>query len=196
METPSTGRPSPLPTIAVAAASLLAAIALPGCFSDSEGLNPPQDQLYFPTNLIISPGKQALYVTNSDFDLQYNGGTVQALDLEAIRGKARLLQDGLDQGSGSGACGSVGLATSPQPILYPGPCGPLELPPFVKSSATIGAFAHGASYVLRPKALQSGSADGTSTARLFVSVAGDPSITYFDVPDDSDASTATPPSLT
>src|SRR5512134_2942096 len=78
---------------AAAALSTLALSALSGCYTDSEGLDPPQKQLYFPTNLVISPGGRALYVTNSDFDLQYNGGTVQVLDLAAIRAKATTLRD-------------------------------------------------------------------------------------------------------
>ncbi|MFC1642112.1 hypothetical protein ACFL5O_05405, partial [Myxococcota bacterium] len=38
--------------------------------------------------LAISPAATRLYVVNSDFDLQYNGGTLQAYDLERVRSLA------------------------------------------------------------------------------------------------------------
>jgi hypothetical protein len=163
---------------AVAALSTLALTALSSCYTDSEGLDPPHDQLYFPTNLVVSPGGKALYVTNSDFDLQYNGGTVQLLDLESLRSAALLLQDQFHQGTGTKeACEAIQLSLNAQTLLNPGPCSPLELQPFVKQSATIGAFASSAVLVHDPAGSQ---------ARLFVSVRGDPSVTYFDVGDDRD----------
>src|SRR6185503_3847296 len=52
-----------------------------GCFIADTGASPPHDEFYFPTGLIVSPGGKTLYVINSDFDLQYTGGTVLAVDL-------------------------------------------------------------------------------------------------------------------
>lgn len=146
-----------------------------GCFSDSEGLSPPLDQFYFPTNLVVSPGRTALYVTNSDFDLQFNGGTVQVLDLAALRDKVTALQAVLAEGRGSASCAEVGLAQNDNPSQNPGACSALATAPFVKDSKVIGAFASSAVLVSKP--------DGSST-RLFVSVRGDPSVTFFDVADD------------
>ncbi len=58
-----------------------------GCFFSDQGFSPPpSESFYFPTGIVTSPGRSALYVANSDFDLQYNGGTVQVLDLAALRG--------------------------------------------------------------------------------------------------------------
>lgn len=59
-----------------------AALSQAGCYFTDEGLSPPTQSFYYPTGLAISPGHSALYVVNSDFDLQYNGGTVQVLNLE------------------------------------------------------------------------------------------------------------------
>lgn len=163
---------------AAAALSTLALTSLAGCYTDSAGLDPPLNQLYFPTNLVVSPGGKALYVTNSDFDLQYNGGTVQLLDLESLRSAALILQDALDKrerGGGAAECVSLKLGPNAQSILNPGPCSPLDLVPFVKKSATIGAFASAAVLTHDP---------ASQKARLFVSVRGDPSVTYFDVADD------------
>jgi len=193
------------------AATILGGIAAAGCFSGEQGLPPPRDRFYFPTGLVISPGGQTLYVANSDFDLRYTGGTVQAIDLPAVREKAWLLQaelqsaasepagGGMGGGGGGGgdgmtggdaarptteqACGAVGLALNPNPLLNPGPCTALDAAPLIRASAIIGAFASGALLVHRPAAEGPG-------ARLFIPVRGDPSVTYFEVPDDRGCATA------
>lgn len=191
------------------ATTILLGIGAASCFSADEGLGPPRDRFYFPTGLVISPGGQALYVANSDFDLRYNGGTVQVIDLPAVRRVALDLQKELRGAAGEpeegeaggggmggggaggggmgggatggattttvGACGSVGLALNPNPLLNPGPCTALEAAGYIKSSAIIGAFASGAFLVHQP--------DGPGV-RLFVPVRGDPSVTYFEVADD------------
>lgn len=154
-----------------------------GCFTSSEGLEPPLATFYFPTGLVVSPGNTALYVANSDFDLQYSGGTVQALDLAALRSRAAsaatevgaAMATGADLGAACSA--ALGVGKNDQTLLHPGPCAPLDAAAFVRASASIGAFASGATILLRE--------DGPG-ARLYVPVRGDPSITYFDIPDDRD----------
>ena len=66
----------------IAAAGLL----FVGCYSSGEGIAPPLDRIYFPVGLAIDKEQKRLYVASSDFDLQFNAGSVQALDLERIRG--------------------------------------------------------------------------------------------------------------
>lgn len=61
------------------------------CYSQGDGADPPLDQLYFPVGLQVSHGGSVLYVANSDFDLQYNGGTLQSYDLALIRRHALAL---------------------------------------------------------------------------------------------------------
>lgn len=63
----------------------LLTIAAGSCYYSDAGLPPPTEGFYFPTGIVVSPGRTTLYVANSDFDLQYNGGTVQALDLTGMR---------------------------------------------------------------------------------------------------------------
>jgi hypothetical protein len=63
----------------------IAALVTSGCFAPGEGIEPPLDRLYFPVNLTTDQSGQHLFVANSNFDLQFNGGTVQSLDLERIR---------------------------------------------------------------------------------------------------------------
>lgn len=63
----------------------LVALSSVGCYDQGEGVEPPLDRIYFPVGLALSQGGGRLYVVNSDFDLQYNGGTVQAFDLDRVR---------------------------------------------------------------------------------------------------------------
>lgn len=75
-----------LPRSCPTSGGLLVALAvLVGC-SPGDGVSPPGDRLYFPVGLAVDESSRWLYVVNSDFDLQFNQGTVQTLDLERIRG--------------------------------------------------------------------------------------------------------------
>ncbi len=135
--------------------------------------------MYFPVGLAVSPGGHTLYVANSDFDLQYNSGTVIALDLDRIRSNIPPAWNPQDPAY---PCGP--LARNNTKLLYPGPCSPISLrnPPdgqgtLVAASVRIGAFATDLIAVKRPDA------PGT---RLFLPVRGDPSITWIDVEDDTE----------
>jgi hypothetical protein len=166
-----------LPLLALVAAGA-------SCFTSSEGLEPPREQLYFPTGIALSPGQTTLYVASSDFDLQYNGGTVAALaldDVDGTPGIRSLARQVLSQRAGGSSfadiCGSLGVEVNRETTLHPGPCAALDVEPFVQASATVGAFASSATVVPR--------VDGPG-ARLFVPVRGDPSVTWFDIVDDRD----------
>jgi DNA-binding beta-propeller fold protein YncE len=154
----------------------IATWGISGCFTDEQSLAPAPDQFYYPTGVVVSPGRTTLYVANSDFDLQYSGGWVQTLDLRRIRERARRIADNLAAGvSTTDTCAGENLQANPDPWLNPGPCSFAEMTTLVKSHAFVGAFASGALLVHEPNG---------NRARLFVSVRGDPSITYFDVEDD------------
>jgi len=56
-----------------------------GCFDPGEGIEPPTDDVYFPVGLALDETASFLYIANSDFDLQYNAGTLQSWDLDALR---------------------------------------------------------------------------------------------------------------
>jgi hypothetical protein len=73
---------------AMSRAFVLAPLLLTSCFSPGEGIEPPLERLYFPVGLAISPGATRMYVANSDFDLQFNGGALQAYDLPRLRSLA------------------------------------------------------------------------------------------------------------
>lgn len=173
-----------------------------GCFALGEGLEPPLTQFYYPTAVMTSPGQHALYVVNSDFDIQYTGGTVQALDLDGLRSCLLRLGGNLARGSSAeNACSDAGLGLSTDGVLVPGPCAPIDIAapiactltddpatdavegpvvgPLIRTSVVIGAFAASAALVSNPAP-----ADGDAAARMFVTVRGDPSVTYFDLDDD------------
>src|SRR3954467_14674948 len=56
-----------------------------GCFKPDDGREPPLDRIYFPTGLALSPDGDRLYVANSDWDLQFNAGSVQVYDAVQLR---------------------------------------------------------------------------------------------------------------
>ena len=73
----------------VSRCTLCAALAFAlACDLNNPGDAPPEGTLYFPTALALSgDGDGApdhLYVANSNFDLRFNAGSVQAFDLDAI----------------------------------------------------------------------------------------------------------------
>ena len=63
---------------------LLIAALLGGCFDPGEGIAPPPERVYFPVGLALDADARFLYVLNSDFDLQFNAGTLQSMDLEQL----------------------------------------------------------------------------------------------------------------
>ncbi len=172
----------PLPVLA-------AVVALGGCFTDADGRQPDLKSLYFPTALLTSPGRTTLFVANSDFDLQYSGGWVQALDLAALRSDVLVIATTLATGDPE-ADPCQGRGDNPDAWLNPGPCAPLSVAPYVQRHVAIGAFASGLLLTHDPTPAGGGELDGQANARLFASVRGDPSITYFDIDDDREGATS------
>jgi hypothetical protein len=163
------------------------------CYSTGAGTLPPPESFYFPTGLAVSRGGNVLYVANSDFDLQWNGGTIQSYDLDLIRHDAALMA--VNPTDPSIAVNFV-HKPGPAPGQCPGnpvvdwadgtgraPPGQTCAPPvnsfvYVRDSAIIGAFATD---------IQLSKFD----TRLFIPVRGDASLTWADVtPDDP---TVSPP---
>ncbi len=187
-----------------------------GCFALGAGLEPPDQQFYYPTAIITSPGGHALYVVNSDFDIQYTGGTVQAVDLEGLRRCIGPLRDDLAAGISAGtACTNLERAlfgatdadnelyTNGDPVTVPGPCNPVPADRALACTlpeddpATEEVEGGAPTPLIRSSrvigAFASSAAlvrdpDPAATdARLFVAVRGDPSVTYFQTWDDGHA---------
>jgi hypothetical protein len=71
------------------ALAFVAAGGVSGCFSGDSGRAPDGNRIYFPVGIVLGPGDattppRRMYVANSDFDLQYNAGTLQAFDLDRL----------------------------------------------------------------------------------------------------------------
>ncbi len=156
-----------------------------GCFA-GEGQPPPTERVYYPTGLALSPGGTRLYVASSDYDLQFNGGALQVLDLARVRQLVR------EEGAGAPQpCAHLGEQTDAERVLYPGRCRPVKLtaPPgggsLLLASTGIGAFATDLVYRSSPAGPRGEDRPG---GRLFVSVRGDATVTWADVEDDTSAS--------
>lgn len=65
--------------------AVLPLVLVGACYAGGNGSAPPLDGLNFPVGIAVSKGGGVLYVANADFDLQYNGGTIQTYDLNRLR---------------------------------------------------------------------------------------------------------------
>jgi YVTN family beta-propeller protein len=185
----------PRRTLALAVVIPIAA-ALPAvivaCYSIGDGTPPPPSTFYFPVGLAVSQGGTVLYAVNSDFDLQWNGGTIQSYDLYQIRRDAAISAAGypfasqlpLPEGGGlsefyDGGTPPKGANPCQQGAYlfladggYVNPCAPVINSSFyVRDSVTIGAFA--TDIQLSPWG-----------NRLYAPVRGDASLTWLTVAND------------
>lgn len=186
-----------------------------GCIDPSAGVEPPLSRIYFPVGLAVSPSATRLYVVNSDFDLQFSGGAVQALDLDRVRESvprscssdadcdaARRCDDqptiengGIASGwcvdrDGPHAgqpCGPLGEKDTAKLVLTPGRCG------YLNTGSPQGG---GASLVVSSVGIGAFATDviyrsrpGGPGGRLFIPVRGDATLHYIDVIDDSEPGT-------
>jgi hypothetical protein len=189
--------------------------AIASCYPDGGGgTDPPTDTFYFPVGLAVSSGGNALYAVNSDFDLQWNGGTLQSYDLFLVRRDAAALAE-TNLGGGSpldlqGPPYNVDYVQTPPagscltpdaPVVAANgtriPLGEICAPPvqstnYVRASTIIGAFATD---------LEIQTFDGVNSVdsagkpvsgvgrRLFSPVRGNASLTWSNVgPDNPDVS--------
>jgi hypothetical protein len=179
-----------------------ASAAFPGCSSAGAGTDPPPNIFYFPVGLAVSRGGNVRYAVNSDFDLQWNGGTIQSYDLALIRRHTLLaIHDPADpnlpfinpndaqlegacpndpplyQTTGTGQRQPLGRTCAP----------PVDSTQYVRDSAVIGAFATDLQLAhCDPDVVSTpGGCDTVSATRLYTPVRGDATVTWADVtPDD------------
>jgi hypothetical protein len=179
--------------------AVVAAAATPACYNAGGGMAPPPASFYFPTGLAVSAGGNVLYAVNSDFDLQWNGGTLQSYDLFLIRQHAAQLVQAI--ASSTSPPPSIPLLEPWQGGLCPGhpppptndqsgigvPLGEACAPPvdstfYERDSAVLGAFATDLQLAPPP-------GTGQPATRLFAPIRGNGTITWADVAPD----TGTPP---
>ena len=193
------GRPRAKHRALLALSALLALGA--ACYSQGDGADPPLDRFYFPVGLQVSHGGSVLYVANADFDLQYNGGTLQSYDLTLIRKHAvdllanparpTLPAEVWVRAPLLDANGNTGCPATPPATVADGsrqPLGETCAPPvrsefYQRDSAVIGAFA--TDMVLTPKPVVAAGAP-RAFDRLFVPVRGNATLTWANVVRDGD----------
>lgn len=177
---------------------------LASCYSTDRGVAPPEKAPYYPVGLATSPGGKALYVANSDFDLQYEAGTLESYDLLKIRRDALLIRN--DPRSLLSRCSTLLAAECPYVALprddeprcadapgdtrttAPRPEGavgtvctpPMRPEAYHRDTVRIGAFATDLqlSQVGFTRA-------GAPKRRLFAPVRGNASVTWVDIADDA-----------
>jgi YVTN family beta-propeller protein len=171
-----------------------AVVAMAACYSTGDGTAPPVNGLYYPTGLAVSPGGSVLYVANSDFDLQYNGGTLQSFDLAAIRKDAALSAErvGADCLPKYVDPKDANVPTPPLTAPLGEACAkPKSASAYHKFTRTIGAFATDLQVSLAT--FDDENVPGARLRRLFVPVRGNSSLTWASIPDDMSESPSADP---
>lgn len=133
------------------------------CTASSDEVRPPNDQLFFPTGLALSPQETRLFVTNANSELRYDSGTVSVIVLSAVEDVLR------DRAAGIAPSGCEFDVEQPETLVC-------DESNFIDgaSSVRIGNFATG--LAVQPDLSNSASDE----ARLVVPVRGDPSVTFID----------------
>ncbi|HET9622518.1 MAG TPA: hypothetical protein VFP84_14195 [Kofleriaceae bacterium] len=62
----------------------LGAALIAGCTAAEADVQPPKDQLFFPTGLAVDPLETVLFSANSNSELRYDSGTLLVFDLKQI----------------------------------------------------------------------------------------------------------------
>lgn len=197
----ASSRPRPFVALALGCSLVVASLGTIGCFKPDDGREPPLERVYFPTGIVLSPDGNRLYVANSDWDLQFNAGSVQAYDAARLRerlprhcdadadcagGERCDLQPSADANGverapthwcvdavTSDPCAGLGLQTAAQRSTSPGLCAPLDNadPELLLGSVNVGAFATDLVYRANP----------AGGGRLFVPVRSDATLHWIDV---------------
>jgi hypothetical protein len=179
-----------------------------GCFAPEEGVEPPLDRPYFPVNLTTDESAQHLFVANSNFDLQFNAGTVQSFDLDRLRrlvpracesdgdckdgGRCDLEPNAQNGGAPSRwcvategpfagrPCGPFGEKSKADQVLAPGRCATIDPNNPQDGGPSLVVDAVGIGAYATDMIYRKGPSDvpGAPSGRLFVPVRGDPERDY------------------
>lgn len=154
------------------APALLLIGMLTGCPASGDDLQPPRDELVFPTGLAVSPDGSRLFAVNANSDLRWSSGSVVAFDLAAV--------DDLASRWVALPVEERGCRDQESPLAgEPCSCG-LE-DPTILSCDQAGVTDAGAGVRIGNFATDLAIQDlGDGALRLFVPVRGDPSVTWID----------------
>ncbi|HEY0191022.1 MAG TPA: hypothetical protein VGC42_07845 [Kofleriaceae bacterium] len=65
---------------------VLFALTAVGCTASATDVEPPRDQLFFPTGIAVAPDESVVFVANSNSELRYDSGTIDVIDLAQVQG--------------------------------------------------------------------------------------------------------------
>lgn len=131
-----------------------------GCTASSEEVRPPDDALFFPTAVAVSPDESVLFVMSANSELRYDSAAVSVVDLDAVD---EVVDAWLGTGQPPAGCErdpsfSETIECDEAPLLLAG------------AGARTGNFAS-------TMAVQD---LGDGDLRLVIPVRGDPSVTWID----------------
>lgn len=138
-----------------------------GCYSSGTGADPDDKRPYFPTGIALSPSGNWLFLANSNFDLAFNAGVVQAFNVEKIATAARACRDAA--ATLRAKPDDRALATARDAA-----CGANAPSRFIGAAVRIGAFAADL------RSLPRTGTDPSAGGRLLLPVRGDASLTTID----------------
>jgi DNA-binding beta-propeller fold protein YncE len=132
-----------------------------GCTASASEVEPPQDQIFFPTGIAVAPNDSVLFVTSANSELRYDSGSISVLDLAAV-----------DQTIAAWTTGGSDIpsACSPDPDHRETLQCPADLFIMAGAGARVGNFA-------TDIAVQD---TGSGNLRLIVPTRGDPSVAWVD----------------
>lgn len=157
---------------------LAAAAGLAGCPASAEQVAPPQYNFYFPTGLALSPDERYLFVVSANSDLRYSSGALHVLDLDQVDQIANTWRDSPDSKNRAHPDGCEPIATRPTVLTCPTSNDDGTPASGLVANAAIQIGSFGVSLGIEPLVAADGSA--SSVSRVFVTVRGDPSITWAD----------------
>lgn len=138
-------------------------VASSACYKSTTGPDPDDHAFYYPVGVALSPSGNFLFVANSNFDLRFNAGTVQALRLHAGAGRPGIIDEAKKCAAGNGTA-----------------CTGANIGQFVQADVRVGAFA--ADLRVIPRGVPSIANGG----RILVPVRGDASLTAIDYDENAD----------
>jgi hypothetical protein len=162
-------------------ALVAAAAAVSTACTTNPGIPPPLRRFHFPTAAAISPDSNFLYVVNSDFNLEFNGGTVVAVDLSLVRAAMNACPGHVcPPPLPPSAMPSTSSTVNPPCSEAQPPDSPLEpeaaFIPTSGGTVRINPYATDAALRVDP---------ATGRQRLYVTVRGDGTLTWIDVDQES-----------
>ncbi len=166
---------------------LLTLFVTSACFPPDDGIDPPLDRIYFPVGMALSSGGDTLYVANSDFDLQFNAGSVQAFNAAQIRrllpktcaqdsdcGGQSECQHGVCYFDGNPCAEGTEMQSAAESAIAPGFCKLDDIRGVRRESARISPFVADLVYTTFE------TSSGARKARLLMPVRGDATVHWAD----------------